>query len=359
MYIRFLIIFFIGLSSSIVHAGLLPDTTIQHETISHFVADTRLVLDAQLNDTKGINEARCYFKTGSDRKYLYVSMSHLSGNGYRCFLPAFIIGSNTLEYFFLIVNGRNQVIRSTPYVVEEVNDNVDPQEQATEVSTTILYVFSELGDVGKGDTGIVDDQINLAPTQDLNQLYGLRGGVYEPTVIPESLNCISGYFGGFILEKVHNTLRPVKGFAPNIKQSFFTTSFPASMLQKSTDIQLKDSEVPDISGANWAGCFIDGVTSVRENLTASIVLTGSQVTIETTRTDLGHHFTGTINSNGDMLLYDSYDGEDWTTHFGPATATKIDIYDFVRPPSVDDPSPPLNEIVLYRVSMSPILHLLL
>jgi hypothetical protein len=38
---------------------------------------------------------------------------------------------------------------------------------------------------------------------------------------------------------------------------------------------------------------------------------------------------GNIAPDGFMKLYDQRTGEDWTTHYGNATSTKIDLYDFV------------------------------
>lgn len=372
-----LILFFMGLSCSIVFADFLPHVSMQHEAIEYFAAEARLVVDAQLNDTKGIAEARCYFKTDSDINYLFVSLNHLSGSSYQCTLPGFKAGSQELEYFFLIVNGSSQVIRSAPYYAKEVGSAAVPQGQATTDPATILYVHSELEKIEKDDTGIFDDEVVLSPTTDLNQLYGLRAGVYEPDVIPDTLNAMPGYFGGFILERIDNTIRPVKGFAPNLNPSLLKSTSATDGDQDTVDVQMyssvitdsslitdssvitdpsvlsDSSEPPQIGGANWSGYFTRTDSDVREDLTASVVLTGYQVSITTTLTGLGHYLSGTINSSGDMLLYDSYDGEDWTTHFGPATSTEINIYDYIWPPVLGEPEPPLNAIILYRPPLPP------
>ena len=74
---------------------------------------------------------------------------------------------------------------------------------------------------------------------------------------------------------------------------------------------------------------------------------------------IGQYFQGNIYSNGHMLLYDAYDNEDWTTHYGPATDSYIMIADFVRRPTLEDPSPPLNIIELKRsIPLGPIFLLL-
>lgn len=378
----------VAVFASMAFAVGLPDVSIVHETSTYFVTESRLFLSAQLNDVSGITEARCYFKAGNDTKYLYVPMENSSGNTYECVLPAFKAESQTMEYFFLIVGGRGLVVRSTPYGVLEADSDVEPQYLASDVPLTLLHVYSELGGVSKEETSIIDEQTRFQAVDHVNQLYGFRAGVYELSNIPDSFNGASGYFGGFIIDK-NNIIRPVKGVAPNLEKSEFEyrdsvdpelqktkkpyssssiTSFDGEVGSSTTiDTYQYDSTVqdftsapPEIGGINWVGYFVEGGSNVKQNLMASIVLTGTNVTIETSLTGLGHYFVGTINSNGDMLIYDDYDGEDWTTHYGPATAKAISIYDYIRPPSPSDPSPPLNEIVLYRrISILPMLHLLL
>jgi len=53
-----------------------------------------------------------------------------------------------------------------------------------------------------------------------------------------------------------------------------------------------------------------------------------------------------------MMLYDQYDNEDWTTYFGPAAELSVIIADFVRAPTLEEPSPPLNIIELTRKTRS-------
>jgi hypothetical protein len=211
-----------------------------------------------------------------------------------------------------------------------------------------------LGDIEKDDTGIIDGQVDLAPIQDVNQSYGLLAGVYESVVIPDFFNVMPGYFGGFIFDRVDYTIRPTKGFAPNLTQSLLENISPMDMHQNNADVQLQSSQVPDIGGENWAGYFTNTHITTQEPLTASIIQEGSNVTIVTTLTGLGHELIGTINSRGDMLLYDSYDGEDWTTHYGPASSRSVNIYDYVYPTPSGETETPLNVIILNRFPLPPL-----
>ncbi len=352
--------------SSTVHAELLPDTTIKHEAIPSFTADERVVIDVQVNDSEEITAARCYFRTDLDKRYLYVSMEYLGENNYQCFLPALSPGAQTVEYFFLIVNGSGQLIRSTPYLTSEAGTT---EQQPAAVSSGVLNIYSELGDTEIGNTSIIDTQIHLMATPHSNQLYGLRAGVYEQIDIPESFGVMPGYFGGFILNPADNTIQPVKGFAPNMKPHTMgktsaattlsddtglqATSPQAEIVQKDTGTGRSSSDQVNIAGDDWVGYFNRTDTSYKLYLTASVSQNGSQVSITTTKSGLGHHLSGIMNVYGDMLLYDSYDGEDWTTHHGPARSTHIRIYDYAWPFEDGQPIPPLNRIILSRPPLPP------
>lgn len=88
---------------------------------------------------------------------------------------------------------------------------------------------------------------------------------------------------------------------------------------------------PDIDGNNWSGYFRTTGYNNYQSITAVIHQSGDRVEIITSKSGLGHHLIGSINSIGHMLLYDQYDGEDWTTHYGPATSSKVAIYDYICP----------------------------
>ena len=90
---------------------------------------------------------------------------------------------------------------------------------------------------------------------------------------------------------------------------------------------------PNLNGTNWAG-FLDLKNTQAtgyQNIAATIVHSGTSVQITTTSTLLyGRMFNGRINSRGDMTMYDSITGEDWTTHYSKASSNSVDLYDYVN-----------------------------
>jgi len=97
---------------------------------------------------------------------------------------------------------------------------------------------------------------------------------------------------------------------------------------------------PNLNGQNWTGFYFNGDSGFMENLTASVTHTSNQVVIVTSKTaPPAQQFTGTINAAGKMDLTDAWDGEQWTTFFGPASNRFIKVADFARPPmdqSIED-----------------------
>jgi hypothetical protein len=339
--------------SSTVQAGLLPDTTINHTIRPFFTVDERTLLNARLTDSAGVAEARCYFKADPDTDYLYVSMNELQSDNFQCVLPAFAAGVTKVEYFFLLINKSGQIIKSTPYLIPESATASTPVAPVNASATEELTVYSELGDAELKDISIADNRIFLTTVEKSTQLSGLRAGIYEQSEIPDSFGVMPGYFGGFILNPETNTIQPVKGFAPGM-QPFTRNQAPAGSFFSANRAPSAKSEWVNIDGNNWTGYFYrTDYSGYKTYLTASISQDSYQVSITTTKSGIGNHLAGTINIYGDILVYDSYDGEDWTTHYGPASYTQVRLYDYLWAPVQGEPVPPLNVIILYRPPLPP------
>ena len=97
---------------------------------------------------------------------------------------------------------------------------------------------------------------------------------------------------------------------------------------------------------DWRGSFLNAVTGGRQSVTAHISQSGRQVTISTNLQGLGGLFTGRITSSNNLILIDASDGQEWTTHSGPATKRHVVIQDYVTLPKTGDLG--LNTIELDR-----------
>lgn len=105
---------------------------------------------------------------------------------------------------------------------------------------------------------------------------------------------------------------------------------------------------PDLRG-RWMGVYYRSDRGGQLSLTASISQEGDAVTLSTSKpSGTARLLTGTISGNGDMVLTDAFDGETWTTLFGPATTNHVMLADYVRQPTVEDPDPPVYVLDLTR-----------
>jgi hypothetical protein len=171
--------------------------------------------------------------------------------------------------------------------------------------------------------------------------YGVLAGLYSKEQL--SSDAVSGYFGAFCLDPNKGIIK-VKGYIVTRRSSELSLSQGKSTVAK-------EAVAPDISGDGWTGFFwrSDDYAGTVMPVTATVTQDkDGNVTVTTSKEGLGHYFTGIIDLTGHMLIYDAYDGQDWSTHIGPATDVWMNIEDYVRPPTLEDYNPPLNIIELTR-----------
>ena len=97
---------------------------------------------------------------------------------------------------------------------------------------------------------------------------------------------------------------------------------------------------PDLRGT-WGGVYYRTDGGPRTPLTAKVRQDGDAIYISTDRVDgpTGRKLTGTMTPEGRMTLTDAYDGETWTTFYGPARTNQCRVADYVHPPHVPENNP--------------------
>jgi hypothetical protein len=110
----------------------------------------------------------------------------------------------------------------------------------------------------------------------------------------------------------------------------------------------KPAAVPRIGG-KWTGSFFVTDKAGSTPLKATIRQSNDAIVITTNLAEPpGQMFSGGITTSGKMTLTDAFDGEIWTTFFGPATTDFVKIADFVERPQTNSVAPPLFVIELRR-----------
>lgn len=326
------------------YAVEIPKAVFVHQQAEFFSAGQPIAVKADIDNSGPLLAARCYFRFRSDTGYLYIDLEN-RGDDYLGLLPAPGPRIDSVAYFFLVVNEAGQVLRSPVYTsVREENGKVAaplvPERSHFALKTEIPSLPA-----APEDLFWHPDQVEVSAAG-RNERYGLAAGLYQPDDFPEA-KAIPGYFGGFIMATDGQAL-PVEGLMLQSVTPTLLDQFQDSQ----TDEPLPEPVErvgPDIRGRWTGGVYIDdgGIFTFFGFVTVDITHVGDAVTMTTSYPQRPQYLTGTINEDGYMLLYDEW-GEDWTTFYGPATETALTIADFLRPPSTEEPRPPLLVLDLKR-----------
>ena len=317
-----------------------PDMTMEHLSGPLFVPQQPLTLDVRIGDAAGIIAARCYFRYQSAADYVYVDLDFGGDKAYQATLPAPGAAVQDVEYFFLAVNGAHQVVRSPAYTLhrDALAHSVasGPAPGGGEIRTDGVAPETFSPSLSSSDA------VQVVPTAQ-SERYGLVAGVYQAAQAGPGL--VAGYFGGFQLDAKGRPV-PVKGLVD------FASPGPGGPKTSAAGTGIVG---PAIAGKWWGSVYtadeVTGAHSIARPLTAEITQVGNHVTIVTSLTQpRPQRLDGTMNADGNMLLYDEIN-EDWSTHWGPATTTQMTLADYIYPPTDAEHHPPLLVVKLQRASL--------
>jgi hypothetical protein len=165
-----------------MHAGIaaapepLSTTAIKHKPIQYFVPDKRIKINAEVTDKEVINLVRCYFRAAGEAGYVFVSMEAGKEGVFESILPAPSKTTQTLEYLFLVVNEKNQVVRSQVFTVDKKDDDKAPAWQQV-ASEGDIHVSTELANAPSTPPGF-NDSIALDVVESGSRFGLVAEGIY-------------------------------------------------------------------------------------------------------------------------------------------------------------------------------------
>ena len=125
---------FLAFPYGIVSAAAKPDLKIKHDPPKDYVPGFRITLDTKIKEKADVLVARCYFKTKKDKNLVFVDMVPKGNPGYEATLPAPWVGSEYIDYAFVVVNKDKEVIRTQMFRMEELEtEAATTWQEATEV----------------------------------------------------------------------------------------------------------------------------------------------------------------------------------------------------------------------------------
>lgn len=148
-----------------IHTGIsaAAETTttiaIKHKPIQYFVPDKRIKIDTEVTDKEAIKLVRCYFRAAGEAGYVFVPMAAGKEGVFESILPAPGKNTKTLEYLFLVVNEKNQIVRSQVFIADKKDDDKTPAWQQV-TSEGDIHVSTELANAptppGFNDSIVLD-----------------------------------------------------------------------------------------------------------------------------------------------------------------------------------------------------------
>ncbi len=159
-------------------------TKIKHTPIKYFVPGYRIKLEAEVKDKKGINLVRCYFKAAGEADYVFITMNFKGIGKYEGILPAPNKNTGAIEYLFLAVNDKNEVVKTQTFVVKKKDKDLAPSWQVVRSEEDIINVSTELARAPEELAGFTDSITMDVVESSLR--FGYVAGIYSTSQMAAS-----------------------------------------------------------------------------------------------------------------------------------------------------------------------------
>ncbi len=368
------LLFFVLLLFRFAHAyGMrIPQTLIEPTADVELFYGQPVRLQVRISDPSGILMVRCYFRYQSPASLFFVELKVGEDGLYHGSLPAPGSMVKEIEFQYVVINASRQVIRSPLYSADLQIGTRRSFPVNSEVPTCLIRTELAAAVQGKGEGRFFNPEHVKIEIVAKEERYGLVAGLYTPEDL-SGIGIVEGYFGGFILQEDGCPL-PVKGIMLNSGPVSTADSYgnkPATTSVSTPPAPKIGADLigPDIEGEDWHGlCYYGWGESLGFLLVydptpvvAHVTHEGSTmaITLSTvcyiTGEKIGPYLSGSIDSYGNVLVLDQrIPPQTWSSHWGPVTATKILIGDYVTLPTPDNPYADYYVIELERDPPPPV-----
>ncbi len=152
-----------------------PKTRITPKPLEYFVSEHRIKVSADVADEAGVKVVRCYFRAAGQADYVFVPMEPVKGNTYEGILPKPDTTTQTLEYIFLAVSQKGQIVKTETFKAEK-NEGKEVPEWQKVVSEGEIRVSTELAKAPETLPGF-KDSISLDVVESAGR-FGTTAGIY-------------------------------------------------------------------------------------------------------------------------------------------------------------------------------------
>jgi len=165
----------VNAGSVLAKEAIKATSKIKHKPIKYFVPEKRIKLEAKVTDKEGISLVRCYFRAAEHADYVFVAMN-ASSSLYQAILPAPSKDTEMLEYLFLVVNGKNQVVKTQTFKINKKDKEKAPAWQQVSAEGDI-HVSTELAQAPETLQGFTDS-IVMDVVESSARFGTVAGGIY-------------------------------------------------------------------------------------------------------------------------------------------------------------------------------------
>ena len=165
----------VNAGSVLAKEAIKATTKIKHKPIKYFVSEKRIKLEAKVTDKEGVSLVRCYFRAAEQADYVFVAMNAASSL-YQGILPAPSKDTEMLEYLFLVVNGKNQVVKTQTFKINKKDTEKVPSWQQVSAEGDI-HVSTELAQAPETLQGFTDS-IVMDIVESSARFGTVAGGIY-------------------------------------------------------------------------------------------------------------------------------------------------------------------------------------
>lgn len=158
--------------------GIFSKIALKHSPLKYFVPGKRISLELNLKQ-EAIKTVRCYFRAkGKDFNFVEMGLKKGSKDVYTAILPAAAENTEGIEYAFMTVDEKNQLVKTQTYDVGMDAKKSVPSYQNV-ASEGQVKVFSELGETAL--EGFSDEIVMDIVESSLR--YGFNAGFFSSTSV--------------------------------------------------------------------------------------------------------------------------------------------------------------------------------
>lgn len=321
----------------------MPQTLIEQSGMPLLFPGQPMSVQAMVSDPLGIFAVRCYFRYRRDADFVFIDMER-KGNGlYKGILPAPDESVHEMEYLYLAVNERRQVVRTPVFTVnDQGRERFSPPAPGGNEGIAVQTDLAVPPGTGSLLLGSGQFKVTTVPAA---ERFGMVAGLYNDSVQNAGGKVAHGYFGGFELQPAgkYSAVRGVISLQEKVPVNTETVAAPQGAADAPPPPEIIG---PDIAGDTWEGICYYGYGEATGQwfiwdstpITATILHEGNQVTITISTEcvinfeNIGQIFQGTMDWGGNMLLTDQRIPQQiWSSHWAPVTESEIKIGDYVTP----------------------------